>query len=216
MITFKERVCVLIILFCMGVFVFNNAHKHNQVNGETVIGGDTITTEVLTDTMADYFDSQFVLPYLQEDEDEVTEEYIRSLPLTKENIMLAMEFYEIDKPEIVYAQAVLETGYFKSYACKHGNNLFGLQGNSPLYKFNHWSESVKSYKTMIQNKWDGREHLFDNYYAFLNDMSANPKRFAPMRYAEDKQYTAKLKTIVMREELNEVETNDDYAIFASI
>lgn len=41
----------------------------------------------------------------------------------EEGLMEALEYYEIHHKEIVYAQAILETGHFKSGGCKKGNNF---------------------------------------------------------------------------------------------
>ena len=42
----------------------------------------------------------------------------------EEGLIEALDYYEIQYPEIVYAQALLETGHFKSSACINDNNLF--------------------------------------------------------------------------------------------
>lgn len=67
-------------------------------------------------------------------------------------------------PDIVYAQAILETGHFKSKVCKDCNNLFGLYDsrNKRYYKFDKWHYSIKAYKTMIQSKYKPP----DNYHKF--------------------------------------------------
>ena len=44
----------------------------------------------------------------------------------EEGLVEALDYYEIQFPEIVYAQALLETGHFSSSVCKNYNNLFGL------------------------------------------------------------------------------------------
>lgn len=57
-------------------------------------------------------------------------------------------------PDIVLAQAKLETGNYKSKVCTVYNNLFGLRKpDGSYYKFNSWQESVKAYKDWIQNKY---------------------------------------------------------------
>lgn len=70
----------------------------------------------------------------------------------EEGLMEALEYYEIHHKEIVYAQAILETGHFKSGGCKKGNNLFGLRGKH-YHRYKHWSESVKAYKEKIQSRY---------------------------------------------------------------
>lgn len=43
----------------------------------------------------------------------------------EEGLFYALEYYGVYEPHIVYAQAVLETGHFKSSLAKKGN-LFGI------------------------------------------------------------------------------------------
>lgn len=90
-----------------------------------------------------------------------------------------MDYYGIHHQDIVYKQALLETGNFKSSLCKNGNNLFGLRGRNGYYKFGHWSESVKMYKDKIQCRYRTGE----DYYQFL-------KR---IRYATNPNYISTLK-----------------------
>lgn len=96
---------------------------------------------------------------------------------------VALDFYEVEQPKIVYAQARLETGNFKSRVFKDYNNAFGLYDsrNNCYYKFNHWTESVIAYKQLIQSKYKGGDYL-----EFLEK--------AP--YASDKKYIKKLKELL--------------------
>ena len=106
----------------------------------------------------------------------------------KEDLMKVLEYYDVLHPEIVYAQAVLETGDFRSKVCKEYNNLFGLYNSSTkdYYKFNHWTESVIAYINYIQYRYTPP----NNYYKFLERIG----------YAEDSLYVSKLKNIVKRNE----------------
>lgn len=105
-------------------------------------------------------------------------------------VMKALQYYEIKYPEIVLAQAVLETGHYRSKLCKESNNLFGLYNNrkKDYFHFIHWSESVEAYKNFIQYKYQEGE----DYYNFLSRIG----------YASDTLYIPKLKTIVKRYETN--------------
>lgn len=102
------------------------------------------------------------------------------------NVYKALEHYNIQHPDIVYAQAVLETGNFKSRICKEYNNLFGLYNShiNDYYKFNHWSESIIGYADYIQYKYDSTYN--NDYYLFLTSIG----------YAEDTNYINKLKILV--------------------
>ncbi len=103
--------------------------------------------------------------------------------LNKENLYHELIAQDVDFPEIVLAQAVLETGHFKSYSCVQRNNLFGLKNRNGSYMtFEHWTLAVAAYKKYIQ-KYKSPPA---DYYKYLNDLG----------YAGDPSYTAKLKEIV--------------------
>ena len=86
-------------------------------------------------------------------------------------------------PDIVLAQAKLETGNYKSKVCTVYNNLFGLRKpDGSYYKFNSWQESVKAYKDWVQNKYTPP----NDYYDFLDSIG----------YAEDDSYINKLRDMV--------------------
>jgi murein DD-endopeptidase MepM/ murein hydrolase activator NlpD len=83
--------------------------------------------------------------------------------LTIENLYAALKKHGIKFPKIVLAQAILETGYFRSRVCNEHNNLFGLRHSKGYYSFDHWEESVIAYKNKVQYKHrDG-----EGYYSFL-------------------------------------------------
>lgn len=105
----------------------------------------------------------------------------------EEGLKEALVFYDIHHPEIVYAQAILETGYFKSQGCLTDNNLFGLYSSKHkrYHKFNHWTLSVIKYKEWVQKRYKPPE----DYYHFLQRIG----------YAEDPQYVNKLRKIVRYE-----------------
>lgn len=101
----------------------------------------------------------------------------------EDGLMEALEYYDVKCPEIVYAQAVIESGGFKSALSVYHGNLFGLKYRSGGYmKFKHWSESVKAYRDLVQYKIKENE----DYYRFLDRIG----------YAEDSLYTKKLKNLV--------------------
>ena len=102
----------------------------------------------------------------------------------QDGLLEALRYYGIKHPDIVYAQAILETGYFKSSVCQNSNNLFGLYDSKvgKYYRFKHWTESVIAYKNYIQNKYKSDS----SYYEFLESIN----------YAEDPHYIKKLKTII--------------------
>lgn len=102
----------------------------------------------------------------------------------KEGLKEALIYYKIQHPEIVYAQAQLETGNFTSILCTKYNNIFGLYNSKKkrYYRFNHWVESVEAYRDKIQYRYKPPE----DYYEFL-------KR---IHYARSPKYVSKLKQII--------------------
>ena len=82
-------------------------------------------------------------------------------PLTIQNLIAEIEKNGIKYPKIVLAQAILETGWFKSPVCRNKHNLFGLTNprTGKYYEFNHWTESVKAYYTKVQYRYKGGNYL---------------------------------------------------------
>lgn len=103
--------------------------------------------------------------------------------LEDSNVYREIVAHKIYHPDIVLAQAKLETGNYKSKACTVYNNLFGLRKpDGSYYKFNSWQESVKAYKDWVQNKYTPP----NDYYDFLDSIG----------YAEDESYISKLRNMV--------------------
>ena len=86
-------------------------------------------------------------------------------------------------PKIVLAQAILETGWFRSSVCLNKHNLFGLTNprTGKYYEFNHWTESVRAYHTKVQYKYKG-----GNYLLWLDEIG----------YAEDPNYIMAIISIL--------------------
>ena len=91
----------------------------------------------------------------------------------------------IQHPRIVLAQAILETGWFRSPLCRNRHNLFGLTNpkTGKYYEFNHWTESVRAYYTKVQYKYKG-----GNYLQWLRDIG----------YAEDPRYVREVINVLKK------------------
>lgn len=89
----------------------------------------------------------------------------------------------IRHPKIVLAQAILETGWFRSPLCRNRHNLFGLTNpkTGKYYEFNHWTESVRAYYTKVQYKYTGGSYLL-----WLHKIG----------YAEDPRYVREVMKVV--------------------
>lgn len=92
------------------------------------------------------------------------------------NLIKVMKEIGLSNQLFVLAQAVLETGNFRSRVCKEDHNLFGLTNprTHSYYKFARWEDSVVGYKKFIQYRYKG-----GNYLAFLKHIG----------YAEAPNYT---------------------------
>lgn len=99
--------------------------------------------------------------------------------LNLQNLLVVMSELGLSNKLFVMAQAVLETGNFKSRVCREYNNLFGLYDsrNKDYFRFEKWEDSVAGYQKMIQRRYKG-----GNYLRFLKKV----------RYAEDPQYIPKV------------------------
>ena len=98
-------------------------------------------------------------------------------------------------PNVVFAQAKLESGNFRSKIFEENNNLFGMKQPSVRTttatgeQYNHatynsWRESVLDY-ALYSCKYTSNIQTEDEYIAYLGS-----------RYAEDTNYVNKLKNIV--------------------
>ena len=105
-----------------------------------------------------------------------------------ERLFKACDYYGIKHPEVVVAQALLESGFFRSDLCIDHHNLFGLYNSyvDDYYHFDHWTESVKAYRDKVQYKYDDGD-----YYEWLQELG----------YAKDTLYIPKVKNLVKKYKL---------------
>ena len=108
----------------------------------------------------------------------ITADTVRIDMFTEANLILYMHELCIKSPNIVLAQAKLETGNFNSYLFKVSNNLFGFRGWKGYHTYKTWQYSVIAYKN-----WQDKNYKGGSYYLFLTNIG----------YAEDSLYIYKLK-----------------------
>jgi hypothetical protein len=95
--------------------------------------------------------------------------------------------------EIVVAQSILETGWYKCTQCSlDHNNLFGFRYKGEYIKFDHWKESVDYYKV-----WQRKHYKGGDYYEFLSCVPFSGGKCYP--YAENMQsYITKIEQVLFR------------------
>ena len=99
----------------------------------------------------------------------------------------------IRHPKIVLAQAILETGWFRSPFCRNRHNLFGLTNpkTGKYYEFNHWTESVRAYYTKVQYRYCQKNQTSTSDVDYL-------KWLQQIGYAEAPMYIQSVKEIMKR------------------
>ena len=120
---------------------------------------------------------------------------------TEEKLADLLKKLKIKYPEIVLAQARLETGGYKSRIFSENHNLFGMkeavrrintaqgtQYNHAYYE--HWRESVYDY-AFYQCRYMGQVRSREEYFNLLSQS-----------YAEDPVYVTKLKNEIKKRNLS--------------
>ena len=142
-----------------------------------------IIVSVLLCTIGLLFSSSTIKPTIEREYVTVP---IDKLELNKDNFFLVCKIYDIKFPEIVYAQARLESGNFKSKLFQNKNNFLGLYNSriKDFYEFDHWTDCLLGYRDLLQFKYNGDEH-HETYYKFLKELP----------YAMDPEYIQKVRKI---------------------
>jgi flagellum-specific peptidoglycan hydrolase FlgJ len=126
-------------------------------------------------------------------------------PPEKPTEMLAS--YGIKFPEIVLAQAILETQWFSSTIFKENKNMFGMKFNKRGWaigtnrghaEYEKLEDSISDYaawQAMVLKLKPA--HTREEYYALLEDLPFKKGNSSKkLRYATDRNYVAKVKKIV--------------------
>jgi len=130
-----------------------------------------------------------------------------------ENVYNSILEHNIEFPDIVFAQSILESGHYKSEVFQANNNMFGMKmprirqtvaiaKNLGYAVYSDWKSSITDYMLWQKNVMKTKTFSRSQYYAYLD------KRYAI------KGYSTKLKQIVKRfnkEIPNEL--NDGYVAF---
>jgi len=113
-----------------------------------------------------------------------------------ELLQQAIYFQQIERPDIVLRQAMLESGNFTSDIFLNANNIFGIRRAkirlTPAIdeykghaKYLHWYDSTRDYK-YLQDYYKELGYKTDDYFLFLEQIP----------YATNPNYTTILKELV--------------------
>ena len=160
---------------------YNRAGKDvTEEKKNKIMAKDTLTVgpdnqKKLEDNSQNSDRKTFLKTELQKKTDDITISENHLPELTIPNLYKEIIRNGILYPKIVLAQAILETGWFRSSVCRNKHNLFGLTNprTGKYYEFNHWTESVRAYYTKVQYKYKG-----GNYLLWLDEIG----------YAEEQKY----------------------------
>lgn len=109
---------------------------------------------------------------------------------TKEEFIRVCDSLNIYHPNVVYAQARLESGNFKTNYYNRTKNCLGIyDSNEKRYKaFNNWIECLVSYRDEIQYRWKYKECKDEEYLDWIISIG----------YAADKDYRNKILRIMKK------------------
>ncbi len=136
---------------------------------------------------------------LEDKYNDVIEKWV-DINFSEQNLIMAMYDLEIQHKEIVFRQAYVESGNFKSKLFKKGNNMFGMKRASQrvttaLKKtiggyatYQHWIHSIIDYKL-----WQGETKIKD-YKTFLKKRN----------YAQNPNYISHLKSVRINKDIKEL------------
>ena len=141
----------------------------------------TIVTLLILVTLVSFITDPKVVYVPQKEKIYMVEYRDKPDKFTEDKLVQYLKDLNVKYPEVVYAQAVMESGGFKSDLFKSQNNLFGMKrakqrptlalNKKTLYAcFKNWRESVIDY-TLYQSRFIGKidtraeyiRHLAKNY-----------------------------------------------------
>ena len=116
--------------------------------------------------------------------------------LNKENLWRTIVDQGIKFPDLVFAQALLESGDLRSSLCVKSNNLFGMKmptkretvakpGKKDYAKYDHWVQSVRDYKLLQEYLFRKREYTRSEYVEMLS-----------RRYSETGDYVNRVRRVL--------------------
>ena len=141
----------------------------------------------------------FVLTASSKNIETVNEEINSSF--TREALIEEIKCHEFKYPDLILAQALLETGHFKSTIFKENNNLFGMRQPRKRYtlcKGSNLNHGVyDNWKVSVEDRM-----IYDTLY--LKDMTRTQYlRFLDKVYCKSGYYSRTLENLIKKNDLKE-------------
>lgn len=113
--------------------------------------------------------------------------FAQSIP-TKDEFIAACDSLEIYHPYVVYAQARLESGNFRSNTYKKKRNCLGIYDSKKkcYATYNNWKECLAAYKNKVQYRWTYKKCTDEEYLSWVISTG----------YASDPLYRSKILKIL--------------------
>lgn len=136
----------------------------------------------------------------------VLSSFVRAQTPSRSDVYYEIKRAGIKYPDVVLAQAILESAHFESKIAKHNNNLFGMRmprsrettavGTRYGYaRYLSWEDSVEDYKL-----W--QDYLFSRHPNMTKDQF---KRYINKMYSTSKGYISKINSIIIKNQINKYE-----------
>ena len=120
---------------------------------------------------------------------------------TKEALIEEIKCHGFKYPDLILAQAILESGHFKSPVWIENNNIFGMK----LARVRFTLASGSNLNHALYDNWKicvEDRMIYEALY--LNGLTRTQyKKFLDKHYAEGKNYTIKLEKIIKTNDLKE-------------
>lgn len=120
---------------------------------------------------------------------------------TKQALVDEIKCHGFKYPDIVLAQALLESGHFKSPVFRENHNVFGMKQPKKRYtlcngtNLNH--ALYDNWKVCVEDRM-----IYEALY--LNDLSRTQyKRFLDKTYAKGKNYSGTLEKLIVKNDLKD-------------
>lgn len=119
--------------------------------------------------------------------------------LTYENLYEQIKKYNIKFPDVVFAQAVLETGHFTSYLFRSANNLFGMKKPSVRETLALKDKNAKGFAVFSDWTMSVNDYLLWQEHVLKNNKIQTKQQYLTLLdriYAEDKKYVILLNKVI--------------------